>query len=45
MQGMAGWDGIPVEEWNQANQSGAMGDLSALRAIFRKVVSEAPETE
>ncbi len=39
------WDGIPVEEWNQANQSGAMGDLSALRAIFRKVVSEAPETE
>lgn len=39
------WDGIPVEEWNQANQSGAMSDLSALRAIFRKVVSEAPETE
>ncbi len=39
------WDDIPVEQWNLANQSGAMGDLSALRAIFRKVVSEAPETE
>ncbi|MBA8060995.1 putative adenosine monophosphate-protein transferase Fic [Citrobacter freundii] len=41
---MLSWEGIPVEEWNQANQSGAMGDLSALRAIFRKVVSEARET-
>ncbi|MEB2419187.1 putative adenosine monophosphate-protein transferase Fic [Citrobacter sp. R-1.5.2] len=39
------WEGIQVEEWNQANQSGAMGDLSALQAIFRKVVSEALETE
>lgn len=39
------WDGIQVDEWNQANQSGAMGDLSALQAIFRKVVSEAEETE
>ena len=39
------WEGIQVEEWNQANQSRAMGDLSALQAIFRKVVSEALETE
>ena len=39
------WEGIQVEEWNLANQSGAMGDLSALQAIFRKVVSEALETE
>ncbi|MDA8478344.1 putative adenosine monophosphate-protein transferase Fic [Citrobacter sp. Awk 4] len=39
------WNGIQVDEWNQANQSGAMGDLSALQAIFRKVVSEAEETE
>ncbi|MDA8500514.1 putative adenosine monophosphate-protein transferase Fic [Citrobacter sp. Igbk 17] len=39
------WEGIQVEEWNQANQSGAMGDLSALQAIFRKVVSEALEIE
>lgn len=38
------WEGIQAEEWNQANQSGAMGSLSALRAIFRKVVSEAGET-
>jgi hypothetical protein len=39
--GIAGLAISTVEEWNQANQSGAMGDLSALRAIFRKVVSEA----
>ncbi|MBW9398934.1 putative adenosine monophosphate-protein transferase Fic [Leclercia sp. EC_58] len=39
------WRGIDPEEWAQANQSGAMGDLSALNAIFRKVVSEAGETE
>ncbi|MDU3719412.1 MAG: putative adenosine monophosphate-protein transferase Fic, partial [Klebsiella michiganensis] len=36
---------IAVDAWNQANQSGAMGDLSPLRTIFRKVVSEATETE
>lgn len=29
----------------KANQSGAMGDLSPLQTIFRKVVSEAVETE
>ncbi|HFZ0483841.1 TPA: putative adenosine monophosphate-protein transferase Fic [Citrobacter koseri] len=39
------WSGIQVAEWSQANQSGAMGDLSGLQAIFRKGVSEAQETE
>ncbi|QGN40058.1 putative adenosine monophosphate-protein transferase Fic [Klebsiella oxytoca] len=39
------WRNIAVDVWNQANQSGAMGDLSALQMIFRKVVSEAVETE
>ncbi|ECD9322539.1 putative adenosine monophosphate-protein transferase Fic [Salmonella enterica subsp. houtenae] len=39
------WQGIAVETWNQANQSGAMGDLSALQAIFQKAISEARETE
>lgn len=34
------WQGIE-EAWNQANQSGAMGDLTALQMIFSKVVSEA----
>ncbi|MGE2648412.1 putative adenosine monophosphate-protein transferase Fic, partial [Escherichia coli] len=28
-----------------ANQSGAMGDLTALQMIFSKVVSEAGESE
>ncbi|WP_154922481.1 putative adenosine monophosphate-protein transferase Fic [Klebsiella grimontii] len=39
------WRDIAVDAWNQANQSGAMGDLSPLRTIFRKVVSGAVETE
>ena len=39
------WRGIDPEEWALANQSGAMGDLSALNTIFSKVVSEARETE
>lgn len=39
------WRNIAVDVWNQANQSGAMGDLSALQTIFRKVVSEAVKTE
>ncbi|EGB0743598.1 putative adenosine monophosphate-protein transferase Fic [Salmonella enterica] len=39
------WQGIAVETWQQANQSGAMGDLSALQAIFQKAISEARETE
>lgn len=39
------WLGIEKEAWNQANQSGAMGDLTALQTIFSKVVSEAGESE
>ncbi|POT55386.1 cell filamentation protein Fic [Citrobacter amalonaticus] len=39
------WNGIEQDEWNGANQNAAMGDLSALQAILRKVVSEAGETE
>mgnify|MGYP004727983643 CR=1 FL=1 len=39
------WRDIEPEAWAQANQSGAMGDLSALKTIFGKVVSEARETE
>ncbi|MNP20826.1 putative adenosine monophosphate-protein transferase fic [compost metagenome] len=39
------WRGIDPDEWAAANQSGAMGDLTALTAIFAKVVSEARETE
>jgi len=39
------WQGIEKEAWNQANQSGAMGDLTALQTIFSKVVSEAGESE
>ncbi len=39
------WRGIDPEAWAQANQSGAMGDLSALNTIFSKGVSEARETE
>jgi cell filamentation protein len=39
------WRDIEPEAWAQANQSGAMGDLSALQTIFGKVVSDARETE
>lgn len=39
------WQGIAPAAWAAANQSGAMGDLTALNAIFAKVVSEARETE
>ncbi|MCU6677500.1 putative adenosine monophosphate-protein transferase Fic [Leclercia tamurae] len=39
------WRDIDPDAWAQANQSGAMGDLSALKTIFSKVVSEARETE
>jgi cell filamentation protein len=39
------WQNIDSQAWAAANQSGAMGDLSALTAIFSKVVSEARETE
>lgn len=39
------WRDIDPEAWAQANQCGAMGDLSALQTIFGKVVSEAGESE
>lgn len=39
------WQGIEPDIWASANQSGAMGDLTALNAIFAKVVSEVRETE
>ena len=38
------WRDIDVEAWRQANQSGAMGDLAPLEAIFADVVSEAGES-
>ncbi|WP_044183757.1 putative adenosine monophosphate-protein transferase Fic [Phytobacter massiliensis] len=39
------WRDIDPEKWREANQTGAMGDLAPLNAIFAKVVSEAGETE
>ena len=39
------WRDIDPAHWKRANQNGAMGDLTALSAIFRKAVSEARETE
>ena len=39
------WKDIDPGKWAAANQSGAMGDLPALHAIYAKVVSEARETE
>ena len=39
------WKDIDPHAWASANQSGAMGDLTALNAIFAKVVSEARESE
>ena len=39
------WRDIDPDQWVVANQSGAMGDLTALNAIFAKVVSEARESE
>ncbi|MEX9253966.1 putative adenosine monophosphate-protein transferase Fic [Pseudenterobacter timonensis] len=39
------WQGIDPDAWAAANQSGAMGDLNDLIAIFSKVVSEARESE
>ena len=36
--------GIDPDDWAAANQSGAMGDLTALNAIFAKVVSEGRES-
>ncbi len=39
------WRGIEPDAWSQANQLGAMGDPEPLERIFRKVVSEARESE
>lgn len=39
------WGGIEPEEWQAANQAGALGDLLPLVEIFTKVVSEARESE
>ena len=39
------WWGIEPDAWSQANQLGAMGDPEPLERIFRKVVSEARESE
>ena len=39
------WRGIDPEQWVAANRSGATGDLTALNAVFAKVVSEARESE
>ena len=39
------WQGIDPDDWASANQSGAMGDLTALNATFAKVVSEARGSE
>ncbi|HGP0980451.1 cell filamentation protein Fic [Klebsiella aerogenes] len=39
------WRGIEPDAWSQANQQGAMGDPEPLERIFRKVVSEARESE
>lgn len=39
------WRDVDPAAWSQANQAGAMGDLSELNAIFSKVVSEARESE
>ena len=42
---MLDWRGIDPEQWVAANRSGATGDLTALNAVFAKVVSEARESE
>ncbi|WEF28490.1 putative adenosine monophosphate-protein transferase Fic [Klebsiella aerogenes] len=42
---LLGWRDVEPDEWNQANQLGAMGDPEPLERIFRKVVSEARESE
>lgn len=39
------WRGIDAQFWREANQAGAMGDLTPLMTIFSKVVSEARESE
>lgn len=39
------WRNIDPARWSAANQAGAMGDVEPLCGIFRKVVSEAVESE
>jgi cell filamentation protein len=39
------WSVVDPDEWQVANQAGALGDLSPLCEIFTKVVSEARESE
>jgi len=39
------WRDIDPDDWRNANQAGAMGDLEPLTAIFSQVVSEAREGE
>lgn len=42
---MLSWDGIDPDDWQAANQAGALGDLKPLVEIFTKVVSQARESE
>lgn len=42
---MLDWSETEREEWQVANQAGALGDLQPLVKIFTKVVSEARESE
>ncbi|OAT15718.1 cell filamentation protein [Buttiauxella noackiae ATCC 51607] len=39
------WSDVDPDEWQTANQAGALGDLNPLCEIFTKVVSEARESE
>lgn len=39
------WGDVDPDEWQAANQAGALGDLTPLCEIFTKVVSEARESE
>ncbi|WBM70991.1 putative adenosine monophosphate-protein transferase Fic [Buttiauxella sp. WJP83] len=39
------WSEVDPDEWQAANQAGALGDLTQLSEIFTKVVSEARESE
>ena len=41
----ADWRDVDPAAWSNACQQGAMGDPDPLAAIFRKVVSEARESE
>lgn len=39
------WSDVDPDEWQAANQAGALGDLTQLNEIFTKVVSEPRESE